>query len=182
MAGLISKRYAEALFQLAVEKDCVDKYSQQIELMYNSLVGDSEVIRALNNPQISSDVKLGILISAFKDSADDDILGLLSVVFRKNRENELTDILDTFLSKVRDYKGFVTAVVESAAKLDNSKLEEIGNKLSHKLNKQVEIEAKVVPELIGGLRITVNGQVIDSSIKSHLESMKKVLNELQLAQ
>lgn len=182
MAGLISKRYAEALFQLAVEKDCVDRYSSQIKLISDTLACDSKVVRAINNPQISSDVKLGILISALKDSADDDILGLLSVVFRKNRESELTNILDTFLSKVRAHKGFVTAEVESAAALDDSRLEQIKNKLSDKLNKQVEIEAKVVPELIGGLKITVSGHVIDSSIKSRLDSMKKVLNEIQLAQ
>ena len=182
MAGLISRRYAEALFRLAVEKDCVDKYDSQVRLVREALSCDSEVIRVINNPQISSDVKLKILISAFKDSADDDILGLLSVVFRKNRESELTDILDTFLSKVRDYKGFITAEVESAAALDDKRLEQIKNKLSDKLNKQVEIEAKVVPELIGGLKITVSGQVIDSSIKSQIDSMKKVLNEIQLAQ
>ncbi len=181
MAGIISGRYAEALFQLAVEQNCVDKYSDEVKLVYDTLTGDSEILRVLNHPQIGSDKKLNILNTAFKDSVDTDILAFLSIVFKKNRENELTDILNTFLNKVLDYKGIVTAVVESAAPLKESKLNEIKEKLSSKLNKQVEIEAKVVPELIGGLKIAVCGHIIDNTVKSRLEDMKKTLLDLRLA-
>lgn len=181
MAGLISKRYAEALFQLALEQNCVDKYSDEIKLIYDTLTSDSEILRVLNHPQISSDKKLDILTTAFKDSVDENIIGLLSIVFRKNREKELIDILDTFLNKVMDYKGIVIATIESAAALKESKLNEIKEKLSSKLNKQVEIEAKVVPELIGGLKITVGGHVIDNTVKSQLDMMKKTLLATRLA-
>lgn len=181
MAGIISRRYAEALFQLAVEQNCVDKYSDEVKLVYDTLTSDSEILRVLNHPQIGSDKKLYILNSAFKDSVDNDILAFLSIIFKKNRENELTDILNTFLNKVLDYKGIVTAVVESAAPLKESKLNEIKDKLSSKLNKQVEIEAKVVPELIGGLKIAVCGHIIDNTVKSQLEDMKKTLLDLRLA-
>lgn len=181
MAGLISGRYAEALFQLALENNCVDKYSEEIKLIYDALVGNDEVLRVLNHPQISSEKKLDILTNAFKDNVSQEIMGLLTVIFRKNREKELIDILDTFLSKVLDYKNIVTAVVESAAELKSEKLDEIKEKLSNKLNKQVKIEAKVVPELIGGVKIAVMGHVIDNTVKSQLEALKKSLLAAKLA-
>ena len=181
MAGIISGRYAEALFQLAIEQNCIDKYSDEVKLVYDTLTSDSEILRVLNHPQIGADKKLDILNTAFKDSVDSDILGFLSIIFKKNRENELTDILDTFLRKVLDYKGIVTAVVESAVPLKESRLNEIKDKLSSKLNKQVEIEAKVVPELIGGLKIAVCGHIIDNTVKSQLDAMKKTLLDLRLA-
>lgn len=181
MAQLISKRYAEALFQLALEKNCVDKYSDEIKLMHDCLVSDDEILRVLNHPQISSDKKIEILTIAFKDSISEDIIGLLNIVFRKNRENELIDILDTFLKKVLEYKGIVKAVVESAVALNNDKLNEIKEKLSNKLNKQVEIETKVVPELIGGLKISVVGHVIDNTVSSQIKALKKTLLASKLA-
>lgn len=181
MAGLISNRYAEALFQLALEENCVDKYSDEIKLIYDTLTSDGEILRVLNHPQISSDKKMDILKSAFKDSVDENIIGFLSIIFRKNRENELTEILDTFLGKVLDYKGIVTATVESAVSLKKSKLDEIKEKLSIKLNKQVKVEARVVPELIGGLKITVSGHVIDNTVKSQLDDLKKTLLAARLA-
>lgn len=181
MAQLISGRYAEALFKLALENNCIDKYSEEIKLIYDALVSDDEALRVLNHPQISSEIKLDILSNAFKGSVSQEVMGLLTVIFRKNREKELIDILDTFLSKVLDYKGIVTAVVESAAKLNEEKLDEIKEKLSIKLNKQVRIEAKVVPELIGGVKIIVMGHVIDNTVKSQLEAMKKSLLATKLA-
>lgn len=181
MAELISKRYAQALFQLALEQNCVDKYSDEIKLVYNILTCDSEILRVLNHPQISSDKKLDILTTAFKDCVDSDILGFLSIIFKKNRENELKDILNTFIEKVLEYKGIVTAVVESAVPLKESKLNEIKDKLSSKLNKQVEIEVNVVPELIGGLKIAVCGHVIDNTVKSQLDALKKTLLNVRLA-
>lgn len=181
MAGIISKRYAEALFQLALEQNCVDKYSDEIKLIYDTLISDSEILRVLNHPQISSDKKLEILNTAFGGSVDKDIMGFLTIIFNKNRENELTNILNTFLNKVLEHKGIVTAVVESAKPLDESRLNEIKKKLSHKLNKQVEIKSNVVPQLIGGLKITVAGHVIDNTVKNQLDDMKKTLLDLRLA-
>lgn len=175
MAGLISKRYAEALFQLALDEDCVDKYSTQIKLVQEVLDCDSDFLRVLNHPRISSDKKLGILTGALKGAVDENIIGFLSVIFKKGREGELKDILNTFINKVLDYKGIVTASVESAVPLKDESLKAIKDKLSHKLNKQVEIEAKVVPELIGGLKIAVSGHVIDNTVKSQLDGLRKVL-------
>ena len=61
------------------------------------------------------------------------------------------------------------------------KADEIKEKLSNKLNKQVRIEAKVVPELIGGVKIAVMGHVIDNTVKSQLEALKKSLLAAKLA-
>lgn len=181
MAGIISKRYAEALFQLALEQDCIDKYNEEIKLVYDAITSDSEILRVLNHPQISSEKKLEIINNAFKDSIDSDIMGFLTVIFRKNRETELTDILNTYLDKVLDYKGIVGATVESATPIDEARISQIKEKLSSKLNKQVEIEVKVVPELIGGLRISVCGHILDNTVKNQIDTLKKELLALRLA-
>lgn len=182
MAGLISRRYAEALFQLALEKDCVDKYSDEIKLIHDTLAGNGEILKVLNNPEISSDIKMNILKDAFEKYVSEDVLGLLAVVFRKNREKELIDILSEFLGKVMEYRGIVYATVESAVPLKSEKINEIKQKLSKKLNKQVEVEVKIVPELIGGIKIAVDGYVIDNTVKKGIEAIKKALLEIKLAQ
>lgn len=181
MAGLIAKRYAEALFQLALENDCVDKYSEEIKFIHDTLAGEGEILKVIDDPEISSEIKMSILENAFKEYVSNDVLGLLSVIFVKNREKELINILDSFLSKVIDYKGIVYAIVESAVPLKSEKLNEIKQKLSKKLNKQVEVEVKTVPELIGGIRISVCGYVIDNTVKNRIENIKKALLEIKLA-
>ncbi len=175
MAKLISKRYAVALFELAKETDKIDLFNSQIELMYNSIKEDKEFLAVLNHPRISGGEKFNLFQTIYKDNISDEILGLISIVVKKNRETEILEILETFLELIRDYKGITTAYVYSAIALTNEQLTKIKQNLSKNLNKEIIIEASVNPELIGGLLINVDGKVIDNSIKRNLEDIKKSL-------
>lgn len=180
--ALISGRYATALFELAKENDSIDKYYDDVKLVYNTISEDKEVLAVLNHPRISGDDKLNILVKAFSGAVAEDVIGFFSVIFSKNRENELLNILSAFIKKAEDYKGIAYAVVESAFELDKDTLVRIEEKLSKNLNKQVKAEAKVDPTLLGGLKISVCGHVIDSTVKSKIEELKKQMLSAKLAQ
>lgn len=173
--ALVSGRYATALFGLALERNCVDRFYEDVCLVKEVISENKELTAVLNHPQVTCDEKINILVNSFSDSVDKDILGFFSVVFRKNRGKELKEILSAFIKKAEDYKGIAYATVESAEALEGSTLERIEKQLSKNLNKQVKAEAKVVPELLGGLKITVCGKVIDSSISSQIQRLKKQL-------
>ena len=177
MDRIISDRYAEALFSLAVENNAIDRYEEQVKLVLDVISGDKEIMRILTHPDIN-----GEDTQAFKDSVDDDIMGLFSVIMRKNRENQITGILEIFLEKVKSYKGISDAVVESAVPLSPEKLKVIETKLANKLNKQVVAKSVVVPELLGGLRISIDGHILDKTVKRQLEDMKKQMLATSLAQ
>lgn len=179
--ALIPTRYASALFELALENNSIDKYYKDVELVYNTISADKELIAVLNHPQISGENKLDILGKAFAGNVSSEIIGFFNVIFRKNRENELLEILSAFIKKAEDYKGIAYATVESAEALSQESLDRIVQNLSKNLNKQVKVEAKVNPELIGGLKISVCGHIIDSTIKSQIENLKKQLLSARLA-
>ena len=175
MAELISGRYARALFELALEKNCIDRYFDDVSLVFGCINGDKEFESVLKHPQISGDEKLEILTNAFKDKISDDILGLFSVALRKNREAELLDIMQTFIEKVKEYKGIVTAKIVSAKPLKGAQIQKIKEKLSQTLDKQVDVEYSIDQRLIGGLQIYVCGRLIDNSIKTKLNGLKNQL-------
>ena len=168
MDRIISDRYAEALFSLAVENNAIDRYEEQVKLVLDVISGDKEIMKILTHPDINGEDKMNVLTQAFKDSVDDDIMGLFSVIMRKNRENQITGILEIFLEKVKSYKGISDAVVESAVPLSP--------------DKQVVAKSVVVPELLGGLRISIDGHILDKTVKRQLEDMKKQMLATSLAQ
>lgn len=182
MDRIISDRYAEALFSLAVENNAVDKYEEQVKLVLDTITVDKEILKILTHPDINGEDKMDILVQAFNDITDDDIMGLFSVIIRKNREKQIVDILKIFLEKVKKYNGISDAVVESAIPLSSEKLKIIENKLTNKLNKQVVAKSVVVPELLGGLRISIDGHILDKTVKRQLEDMKKQMLNISLAQ
>lgn len=181
MAQLAAARYANALFELALEANKIDAFDEEVKFVAATCDGDKEFFAVLNHPQISGDEKMKVLESAFKGKISDEIIGLFSVVFKKNREAELIDILQKFIEKVEEHKGIVTAKVSSAKPLSEKQITDIKEKLSQNLNKQVFIEAVVEPSLIGGVCIAVDGHVIDGTIKSQIAEMKKQLLNLHLA-
>ncbi len=182
MAKLIARRYANALFELAQEKNQIDRFDEEVKVVYGSIINNEEFRVVLNHPQISIEEKSAMLKKIFGQSVCEDILGLLQLVLRKNREAELIEILSIFIDKVREFKRITTAYVFSAKPLNENQLKEIKVKLSQNLNKQVNIEASVDPELIGGVRILVDGHVIDGTVKKQISELKKRLADIQLVQ
>ena len=180
MAELISGRYAEALFELALEKDCVDRYFEDVRLVYDCVKDDKEFLTVLKHPQISGEEKLKVLTEAFGGKISDDIMGLFSVAFRKNREAELLGMLDAFIEKVREHKGIVTARIVSAKPLTAPQIQRIKDKLIQTLEKQVEVKYSIDQSLIGGLQIYVCGRLIDNSVRTKLIGLKNRLDEAKI--
>ncbi|MCD8158594.1 MAG: ATP synthase F1 subunit delta [Clostridiales bacterium] len=179
MAKLAS-RYSTALFELASENN-IDKYYDQICVLNEAICKDGEIMEYIKNPNFSSEEKFKTFEKIFKGNIKDDILGLISVVFSKNREKQLPEIFDGFIELVLENKGIMTAYVESAAPLKSGQIKKIKNKLSKNLDKQIVIKEIVDESLIGGLKITVDGHVIDGTIKKRIDDLNKMLIDNRLA-
>ncbi|NLK21820.1 MAG: F0F1 ATP synthase subunit delta [Epulopiscium sp.] len=180
MAQLISKRYSKALFDLAIEKNAVDEFENQIHNLYQILNSEKEFMQVLQHPHILNEEKIRLVKEVFLSKISDEIMGLLILIIRKNRQEHLLEILNAFLENIKEHKGIVTAVVFSAIPLDNEQINKIKQKLVMGLKKQVQIETIVDSSLIGGLKIRVGDRVLDVSIEGKLHSLKASLYDLQL--
>ena len=107
-------------------------------------------------------------------------MGLLVLIIRKNREEYILDILNSFLNRIKEYKGIVTATVITAVALSNEQINLIKAKLTNSLKKQVQIETQIDQSIIGGLIIRVGDSILDASIGGKLQSLKASLYDSQL--
>jgi len=180
MAQLISGRYSGALFELALEKNTLDEYLEQVKLV-KEVFSDGEFKKFINHPQVDAESKLKFIESALKGKVSDDILGLFNVMLHKNREPEIIDVLDSFIERADKYARRTVAHVTSAVPLSDAQLNGISENISKKLNKQVEVKTYVNPELMGGISVKVDGMVIDGTIKKRMDDLTKQLIGLQLA-
>lgn len=180
MAQLIAKRYALALFDLAIEKNCINDFENQVQTMYRILNSEEEFMKVLQHPQVLRDEKIKLIQGIFSSKIADELIGLLILVIQKNRQDHILDILNVFLDQVKAYKGIVSATVISAVPLSKEQINQITQKLIAGLKKKVEIQLQIDPSIIGGLKIRVGDQILDSSIEGKLHSLKAELNDLQL--
>lgn len=173
----ISYRYANSLFQLALEKNALKKFADDAELIYNTLVGSKELRSILRNPVIKLKVKKELLESLFKDRIGSELGGFINFIVEKNREEILTEIMYEFLN-LRDRKeGIIRAKVYSADTLTDELKKELESRLEKQTSKKVFPKYSVDQKLIGGFVVQIHDTVMDASVKHQLELLRKKFSE-----
>jgi F-type H+-transporting ATPase subunit delta len=168
-----ASRYVKSLLGLAVEKDALEKVHQDMTLFSKVCAENRAFTLMLKNPIIKHDKKREILEKIFKGKVHALTFAIFDIITRKNREPLLPAIAMEFHQAYNDYKGVGGASITTAVPLDKKlreEIEQIVKKLSDK--KQVEIEEKIDPEMIGGFVLNVGDRQVDASIKNKLKALK----------
>ncbi len=176
MEKLISKPYGEALFDLCLEKKILDTIEAEIKVVKEAFTENAELYKFLNHPKITKKEKVSFVEKVLKGRVSDDVTGFLLIIVEKGRYDEMNGIFDYFLAKVREYKNIGVASVTSAILLNEEQKKKLEDKLLAttkyvKFNMNYTVDS----ELIGGLVIRIGDHIVDSSIRTKLKTLSKVL-------
>jgi F-type H+-transporting ATPase subunit delta len=175
MAG----RYATALFELALEAHAIDSVVADLRA-FDALVAESvDLTRLVRSPVFTPDVQLKAL-TAVLDRAG--VAGLaaqfLKLVAANRRLFAVRDIIKTFAALVARHKGEVSAQVTAAEPLSDARLGEIKSTLNAVTGKDVRVDVKVDPSIIGGLVVKLGSRMVDSSLRTKLNALKHAMKEV----
>lgn len=181
MAKLISKTYADALFELAIEENQTVSFRQEVESLQQILRDNEEFHKFMNHPKIPKEEKKAALENIFHGRIDNELLGFLITIVDKDRYGKIEEILDTFIAEVKEYNHIGTVDVTTAVDLSAQEKEDIEKRLLDTTDyEQIECNYTVDPTLIGGMIIRIGDRVVDSSIRTKLDKMERELMAIQL--
>src|SRR5699024_5866634 len=141
--AVVAKRYADALFQLALEQDKADKLVEQLNVVKDVFQADAKIGQFLNHPRIELNKKMQIIDEAFKAS-DKDLVNTLKILVERHRISSVVQIVDHFIHLYNEKNGIALAVVQSVRELSNDEKVQLETSLKTQLNKQkVAIENKI---------------------------------------
>ena len=172
----LSDVYAASLFELASEDGALDEAREQAAFLIETLK-DPEYRGVLAHPRIPAAEKDALLRDAYEGRIYGGLLGLLRLMAAKNRETHIASVLTAFVGRVDVLNGKTEATVISATELRDGQKAALKAELSKKLNKHVDITARVDPSVIGGFYIQVDGYFIDRTTKKRLRDMKVLLKK-----
>jgi F-type H+-transporting ATPase subunit delta len=173
------QRYANALFQLSKEAKVVDSVSNDLKNLKDIINNDEKFLSLVKNPSVSKSDKSGVFNTIAKKMELSKLTtNFIGVIIRKNRINYLLDIINSFDNLIASLRGEKSAMVTSATKLTDAEVKDIKIKLKEKFDADFIINLKIDPKLIGGLKIQVGSQMIDSSIKNQLQLLKEKMKEV----
>lgn len=181
MAELAVRPYATAIFEIAKEQNATKEFAQQIKVVIDVIEEDKQFIELLLHPKITQIEKIELIDTVFKGKVADAITGLFIIILDKGRQNILIDVLKEFLEMVNEDLGIITATITSAVELNMKQLEQIKEKIQTATKKDVTLDTKVDPALIGGMIIRVGDNIVDASISGRIRELKEGLTNLQIA-
>lgn len=176
MAKQVDTTYGNALFELAVEENKVDSLYEEAQSLTELLKENEELVKLLGHPHIDKDEKKKIIEDIFSGRVSDEITGLMVMVVEKGHIGSITDIFNYFIKQVKKHKNIGVAGVVSAVALSDSQKAAIEKRLIETTGYDtMETDYSVDKSLIGGLVIRIEDRVVDSSIKTQLETLSKKL-------
>lgn len=182
MAKLVSATYGDALFELAVQESKVDSLYAEATDCLKVFEENSELGRLLNHPKIDKSEKEKVIENTLGKYVSKDMTGLLVLMVSKDRQKQITETLQYFLGRVKEYKKIGIATVSTARPLTSEQKDKVLSKLLATTGyADFEIDYIVDESLIGGMVIRIGDRVVDSSIKTKLDEFAKDLRKIQLA-
>ncbi|MFG6327794.1 MAG: ATP synthase F1 subunit delta [Lachnospiraceae bacterium] len=181
MAKLVEKAYGDALFDLSVDSSRVDELFEEAKAVKTVLVENKELMNLLTHPKVDKEEKEKVVENIFKDRISADMTGFMLLTIKKDRQKFLIRILDYYIDRVKEYKRIGVATVTTAYEMDEEKKGAVERKLiATTPYDSFEITYIVDESLIGGMIIRVGDKVIDSSLKSQIETMSRELYKIRL--
>jgi F-type H+-transporting ATPase subunit delta len=169
----IARPYAAALFQATAAAD-----GAQLVAQLDALAGiarDAGLRQFAADPKVSDEQVFGVVTGIAGNDLSPKLRNLLSTVIDNGRLAVLPEIASQFRMLVNDRGGIADAQVVSAFPLDAAQQDKLAKVLEKRFGRQLKVSVAVDPTLIGGVRVTVGDEVLDTSVVARLEQMRAAL-------
>jgi F-type H+-transporting ATPase subunit delta len=175
MAG----RYATALFELALESNTVDAVTGDLD-RFDALVSDSpDLARLVRSPVFGADEQGKALAAVLAKAGIGSLAAKFLLLVTSNRRLfAVGDIIKAYRALVARHKGELTAQVTVAENLSDTHRNAIRDALKSVTGKDVGLDVKVDPAIIGGLVVKLGSRMVDSSLRTKLNSIKQAMKEV----
>lgn len=169
----LARPYAEALYQVAITSD-VAAIRRELDAVAAVAANDS-LRQFADNPKADPAQVHDVIVSVAGTTPSPAVRNLLEAVIHNGRLSVLPEIAAQFRVLVNQQAGVSDAVIHSAFPIDAAQLADLQTTLERRFGRKLDLAVEIQPELIGGIRVVVGDEVLDTSVKARLEQMKVAL-------
>jgi F-type H+-transporting ATPase subunit delta len=168
----IAQVYARALFEVAVEHDSLDEIREQLDQFADALDENRQLASFFFSPYFSADEKKDGLARAVTD-ANPAFANFLQALIERHRMPAIFRIRAEFIDLWDEAKRLLPVLITTAVELDSATVESLSKRIGDQVDRNIEMSTAVDPEILGGVMLRVGNVILDASIKSRLEQLRK---------
>jgi len=178
MTSGVTDRYASALFELALFEKKVPAVEKDLQRFQKLLDGSEDLRRLVTSPVFSADEQFRAIDAVITKAKISGLVGnFIRVVAKNRRLFAMPGMLFAFRRMAAEHRGEVTAEVTVAKELNATQTRDLKAALKNSVGKDVTLEMKVDPSILGGMIVKVGSRQIDTSLRTRLSSLKLALKE-----
>jgi F-type H+-transporting ATPase subunit delta len=168
----IARPYAEALFKASVSD--LSGAAAWVEAL-QAIASNSQLQQFAENPNVTATQVFDVISGVSKVALPEMAKNFLRTVIENGRLNALSEIAEQFRTLKNAQSGSADAVVYSAFAIGPAALAELAMTLEKRFARKLNVSVELQADLIGGIRVVVGDEVLDTSVKARLEQMKVAL-------
>ncbi|HEY9765094.1 MAG TPA: ATP synthase F1 subunit delta [Chroococcales cyanobacterium] len=174
MRQVVAERYALAFFELSIELGILEETFLELGEAAEVCRQNPELMGMLTHPLIPASGKKDLLLRLLP-KASLELSNFLKVLIDKGRINLISEIEELFGRRYREASRKLVAEVVSARKLDEEQERILRESLERLYGREVALEEKVDPAVLGGTRVRIGDQVLDDTLAGRLEALRFIL-------
>jgi len=176
-----AQRYAEAFVNLLEKQGRLAEGLQGLGRVADVAAASADLRRFLGSPRIPGDRKLALLKKVFAASISPEIEGLLDLLIRWGRIDQLEEVARQAVEIAEAHRGVTRGTVTTAHPISSRETEAVAQAVGRRLGRQVVLERAVDPALLGGVQVAVGTVLFDGSLRRRLEDVSKELKQAKVS-
>jgi len=176
-SGSSARRYAQAVFEIATERNALEKWQEDLQSVVDA-VGQPELAALMRNPRLPISAKRQVLQEALPKASAEAVNLATILVLRGRLEALAQPIAAEFARRLDEVRGILRVELVTAVEMDSGQRTAVERQLAESTGKQIRMEQRVDPDILGGIVIRIGDRVVDGSVRSKLRGLRHSLEEL----
>ena len=173
-----ARLYGDSLYDLALEEGLDTKMLEEVEAVREFFRENPEYLKLLQEPSIAKEERIGLIDQAFKGQVEPYLVNFVKLLCERGLLIEYAGCAEEYLRRYDQDHGIVSAVVTSVLPLTKEQESALHAKLEQISKKTVRLTARTDPSLIGGLRVELDGKLMDGTVKERLSGISRRISEI----
>lgn len=175
-----ARRYAGALFNVAVARGEEDEIARNLATVSSVALESPQLMGVLQHPRITRDQKKGILSKVFQDQVRPDVIHFLLMLVEKDRASMIPSAAKEFARLLDEHRQEADAEAITALPLTPEQETQLKVRLQEATGYKVRLKTRVDERILGGLIVRVGDKLIDASVLSQLEEIRSRLKQIKV--
>ena len=176
----VANNYGQALYDLARDEQLSDSILQQLNALCKSFADEPAFVKLLSTPSIPKQERCQIIDEALRGQVHPYVLNFLKILTENGYMRHFTGCCQLFKQQYNQDNGIMPVIAVTKLPLSDELRRKLTDKLSSVTGKAVELECRVDPECLGGVRLDFGGTQIDGTVRHRIEEIRQILKNTVL--